>query len=244
MLKECILLTRIRRLLGCHRSVQPIQVDDMDRALEHLAAKGLKPRCVLDIGAAKGYWTEAHAWRFRDAEFFMIDPLAESEPFLQSLCKTDRRFHYLLSAVGSTCGEVEMNVSPDCDGSSAMHHPSDDLSRRRKVPLVTIDSLIEQGRISPPQLVKIDVQGFEMQVLDGGQKMFETAEVFIIEANLYEFMPGMPLVHELVAYMAQRGYRVYDMAGFLRRPYENDLAQMDIVFVSNKSPLVASNRWT
>lgn len=236
-------MTRIRRLLGCHPSVQPIQMDDMDRALEHLAHKGFKPSAVLDIGAAKGYWTQAHAWRFRDAEFFMIDPLAESEPFLQSLCRTDKRFHYLLSAVGSTNGEIEMNVSADCDGSTAMQHPADDPSRRRKVPLVTIDTLLEQARISAPQLVKIDVQGFEMQVLAGGKKLFETAEVFIIEANMYEFMPGMPLAHELIAHMVGHGYRIYDMAGFLRRPFENDLAQMDIVFVANSSPLVASNRW-
>jgi FkbM family methyltransferase len=216
--------------------------DDMEAALQHLVDKGFRPKVVVDIGSAKGYWTLNAAWRWKSAEFFMIDPLAESEPDLKKICE-DPRFHYILSAVGKEPGELLMNVTPDCDGSSLLEFPNPVADRQRRVPIETLDRLIESGRIKPPQFVKLDVQGFEMNVLEGGAKLFESAEVFIIEVNFFEFMPGCPRVQDIITYMAGRGFYPFDFAGFLRRPHENDLGQADIVFVRKDSPLVASNQW-
>src|SRR5690606_2178677 len=137
------------------------------------------------------------------------------------------RFEYLLLAVGDRSGTVTMNVTPDFDGSSALDYPGADPSRQRQIPLETIDNLLATGKVPAPQLVKIDVQGCEMQVLQGGSALFRSAEVFIIETNLYRFMPECPLLHEVIAYMAERGFRVFDFAGSLRRPYQDDLAQVD-----------------
>ncbi len=220
-----------------------MQKDEMDVALDHLVAKGYQPGVVLDIGAAKGYWSLRAGGRWKQAEFYMIDPLVESEPSLREIVARHPRFHYLLTAVGDTRGEVIMNLTPDCDGSSALDYPGADPARQRRIPLDTIDNLLAAGKLAAPDLVKLDVQGFEMHVLRGGQQMFDTAEVFIIETNLYRFMPDCPLVHEVMAYMAERGYRMFDLAGSLRRPFENDLAQIDIVFVKESSRLVESNRW-
>jgi FkbM family methyltransferase len=220
-----------------------MQKDEMDLALDHLVAKGFAPRVVLDIGSAKGYWSLRAGGRWKEARFFMIDPLTESEPSLREIVARHPRFSYLLTAVGDEPGELVMNLTPDCDGSSALDYPGADPARQRRIPVDTVDNLLAAGKLMNPDLVKIDVQGFEMHVLRGGQRLFASAEVFIIETNLYRFMPACPLLHEVVAYMAERGYRIFDLAGSLRRPFENDLAQIDVVFVSDKSRLVQSNRW-
>jgi hypothetical protein len=109
--------------------------------------------------------------------------------------------------------------------------------------VTTVDRLLGEGRIELPDLVKIDVQGMELQVLHGSSRLFDHTEVFVIEVNLFVFMPGCPRVHEIVQFMADRGYYLFDLAGSLRRPFENDLGQLDLVMVSGKSPLIASSRW-
>ena len=48
---------------------------------------------------------------------------------------------------------------------------------------------------------------------------------------------------EVITFMADRGVFLFDVAGSLRRPLENDLAQLELVFVSASSPMVSSNRW-
>jgi FkbM family methyltransferase len=213
-------------------------------ALRHLSEKRFKPKVILDIGAAKGYWSLETGRIFSKAEFFMIDPLVESEDSLRSICRNDSRFHYVLTAVGCETGREVMNITPDCDGSSLLeYYGGGDASKQRSIQVTTIDQLLLEGRIKPPDLVKIDVQGFEMKVLQGGQRLFDSTGVFIIETNLFRFMPECPLAHEIIRFMAERDFFLFDLGGSLRRPYENDLAQLDLVFVPAKSPLVGSNRW-
>jgi FkbM family methyltransferase len=216
----------------------------MQKCLRHLVEKNFRPEIILDIGAGKGTWSIGAGQHFKDAEFFMIEPLLESEEKLGTLCKKNPRFHYILTAAGQESGEKRMNITPDLFGSTLLsYYAGEDPAQQRKVPVAAIDQMIFEGKIKPPHLVKIDVQGSELDVLRGGQKMFDTAEVFIIETSLFEFMPGCPRVHDVVTYMAARDFFLFDLAGFLRRPYENDLAQLDLVFVLAKSPMVSSNVW-
>jgi FkbM family methyltransferase len=231
----------LRRLVGLvDRSAS--DGTDMELAVGHLVEKGFKPSAVLDIGSGKGYWSVMASLRWPEARFTMIDPLPESEPELISTCR-DPRFKYLLLAVGSEPGDAVMNLTPDSDGSSILGPPDPDPSHRLTVPVQTLDRLIESGAVEPPQLVKLDVQGFELRVLDGGQKLFDTTDVFVIESNLFEFMPGCPRMHELIDYMAGRGFYPFDFAGLLRRPFENDLGQVDIVFVRGRHPMVQNIQW-
>lgn len=218
--------------------------EEMKRAISHLLRRGFRPKVVLDIGAAKGYWSQVCGWIFAEALFFMIDPLTESEPFLRKLCDADPRFHYLLTAVGSEPGEVSMNIAGDCDGSSLCDWEGVDPSQQRLVPVTTVDHLLSAGRIQTPDLVKIDVQGYELRVLQGALQMLQHAEVLIVEVNLYEFAGGCSRVHEVIQFLAEREFYMFDQAGMLRRPYEDDLGQLDIVFASARSPLMSSNRWT
>ncbi len=220
-----------------------LQSDKMAHALGHLVDKKFRPRVILDIGADRGYWTQKAAGCWNKAEFFMIDPLVENEPSLQKICH-DPRFNYLLTAVGDTSGEQLMNVTPDLEGSTLLDYFDGNNPARRPVPVETIDRLLASGKLKPPQLVKIDVQGFELKVLGGGRKLFDSTEVFIIETSLFRFMPDCPRVHDLINYMAERKFVMFDIAGQLRRPFENDLGQLDIVFLRNDSPMIASNRWS
>ena len=138
-----------------------------------------------------------------------------------------------------------MSIASDLDGSSLFSFNVNGTTDapERIVQVRTIDSLLATGKIAAPQLVKIDVQGYELKVLNGGTKLFETTEVFILEVSLFEFLPGMPIVHQVVDYMVRRHYVLYDVAGYLRRPYQSDLGQLDLVFVRQDSPLYASKRW-
>lgn len=216
----------------------------MEGALRHLREKGLRPANILDIGAAKGHWSSRAGAIFPEASFCMFDPLLESEDSLRALCAHDPRFRYFLTALGSRPDVLTINVSQDLDGSSLLEFPGQDQARQRQVPVETVDRLLADGRVPMPDLVKLDVQGFELEVLAGGQSLFGAAAAFVVEVSLFEFMPHCPLAPAVIDYFSRRGYRLFDLAGLLRRPFQNDLGQMDLVFVSQDSPLVAESRWS
>ena len=233
----------LRRLVRLATGATVDDGGDMGRALRHLAAKGFRPSAVLDVGSAKGYWSVAASAVWPAAVYAMVDPLPQSEPALRELCDRDPRFRYLLVAVGAEAGETTINVPPDPDSASLLGDPDPDPARRHPVAIETVDRLVAAGRIAPPQLVKLDVQGFELNVLAGAATLFESAEVFVVETNLFAFMPGCPRLHEVVAYLAERGFFPFDFAGTLRRPFEDDLGQVDVVFVRGTSPMVGRNQW-
>jgi len=243
----------IRRLLGRTRTDSPpasttpdvswTHLDLMDSALAHLRDKGLRPASILDVGAAKGYWAQRAGAVFPDASLYMIDPLLESEASLRWLCEREPRYHYFLTALGREPATLRINVSRDLDGSSLLDFPGQDQANQRQVPVDSVDRLVAAGRLPVPELVKLDVQGFELEVMEGAQSLLGRTAAFIVEVSFFEFMPNCPLADQVIAYFTQRGYRLFDVAGLLRRPFQNDLGQMDFVFVSQASGLAEDRRW-
>jgi len=81
------------------------------------------------------------------------------------------------------------------------------------------------------------VQGGELDVLDGAPKLLKKAEFVFLETSLFETYRGAPLLHDVVAFMNQSGFVLYDIADLLHRPLDNALIQADLAFVPASSPL-------
>jgi hypothetical protein len=79
--------------------------------------------------------------------------------------------------------------------------------------------------------LKIDTQGYELQVLAGASKTLEKAQLVILEVALIEINCGGPVLHEVIAYMYVRGFVVYDIVETHRRPLDGALSQVDLLFV-------------
>jgi FkbM family methyltransferase len=216
--------------------------DAMDIALAHLSSLGFAPKTIVDSGAAVGSWSIKASAYFPGAQFYLFEPLVENERYLKPLYQSDSRFHYFLTALGAQAGESSIYVHPDHDGSSVLIWDGQEIERRRAIPMTTLDQMIEAELVKAPDLMKLDVQGYELEVMKGARRALESAQIFIVEVNLYEFSHGCPRVHDVITFFAAHNFYLFDVAGMLRRPYDNSLAQMDLVFLSASSPL-ASNRW-
>ena len=221
---------------------------DMRAFLEDLAARGLTPRHVLDIGAHRGAWSRLAAEVFQQARFTLIEPQHEMGADLDAFCTDQPGSRWVQAGAGPEPGELELAVWDDLAGSSfaVTGQEADEWGKeRRSVPVVTIDSVLRDDAESenPPELAKLDVQGFELEVLRGAETLFGKTELFILEVSLFKFADNVPPVHEVVSFMAERGYWVYDLCGYLRRPFDGALGQVDLAFAREAGVLRNSNRW-
>lgn len=91
--------------------------------------------------------------------------------------------------------------------------------------------------------IKVDVQGYELSVLQGAEETLSSASALLLECNLLDIHQGVPLVHEIIGWLAERNWFVYDIAALTRRPLDGALWQTDLVFVPDNSPLRADKRW-
>ena len=88
-------------------------------------------------------------------------------------------------------------------------------------------------------MIKLDVQGSELDILKGLQDNLSLFEVIILEASLREHNLGSPLFHEVCEFMKQKNYTIYDFCDLKRLGNEKStLVQLDCVFVKNNSLLL------
>jgi FkbM family methyltransferase len=111
-------------------------------------------------------------------------------------------------------------------------------------PMRTIDEVIETelaGR--SPDFLKLDVQGYELEVLTGAKEHLRDVQLVLAEVNLLDIHAEVPLLHELVAWFAARQWVAFDICGLTRRPLDKALWQADFLFVPEDSALRLDKRW-
>lgn len=199
-------------------------------ALRHIHNLGFRPRTVIDVGVA--YQTEELYLQFRESKILLIEPLVEFEPSLRDLCSVYDA-QYVLAAAGKSRGTAVLNVHPDKWGSSFLKEVEGAVvdGIPREIPVVPIDDLCSERSLGGPFLIKVDVQGAELQVIAGAIRTLEQTEVIILEVTLFGTMIGGPQLYDVVSKMEELGFVVYDIFGCNYRPYDNALAQVDMVFV-------------
>ncbi|BAY74464.1 hypothetical protein NIES25_08770 [Nostoc linckia NIES-25] len=219
-------------------------IGNLESCLEDLKERGFVPQSILDVGANRGNWSRLAKKIFPKANCFLIEPLIEMKPYLDTFCNQFPGSRWLMTGAGAKPGELTLNMwGENLDISSFLPEELENTSKQRSIKIITIDSLIEDEIIPMPQLVKLDIQGFELEALCGASKLFGQTEVFILEVSLFRFLKDMPIFHEVISFMADKDYFTYDFPGFLRRTYDGALGQVDICFVKNGGLLRNSNRW-
>ncbi|HSH01234.1 MAG TPA: FkbM family methyltransferase [Anaerolineae bacterium] len=222
------------------------QYRQTSRLLTRLHKLGFNPQTILDVGANTGEWSRMAADIFPHATYYLIEPQEEMRGLLTQLTQDLPHAHWFQAGAAASPGQLTLTLWPDLAGSSFLPPPQADLAaqgQQRTVPIVTINDLITQNKMPIPDLIKLDVQGFEREVLDGATHCFGTTELFIMEASLFRSNPRKPLAHELIAFMHHNNYFLYDIVGHRYRPYDGALGQVDLCFAAAHSPLRAEARW-
>ena len=225
-----------------------VEENKMKKVLSLLKSNGLQCETILDVGANKADWSRIASQIFNQSEFFLIEPQIEMKNYLEKFCEEHAGSKYFINGAGRKSGVLSLTIWDYLMGSSFLPNTETSFAdkKRREIDIITIDDLISNGRISNPEIVKIDVQGFELEVLRGAELLFGHTEAFILEVSLFSFddVPGQPEFWEVASFMKERGYVAYDFCGFLRRPFDNALGQCDICFVKENGILRISNKWS
>lgn len=214
----------------------------MRAGLLALRRDGFVPRVLVDGGACKGEWTMLARAVFPEARVLMIEPQRRHREALERVVAAMPGTTYAPALIGpEERASVDFFVLDDAGGgtgSSVLEEQSDVPRHVEQVPMTTLDRVIESSGFEAPQLIKLDVQGYELEVLSGARLALTKADFVLLEVSAWPYNAGSPLIANVLEWMKARGFRTYDVWGVSRRP-DGRLVQMDLLFIRETHPWLA-----
>ena len=206
----------------------------MSAMLRRITKQGVQIGRVLDVGACKGEWTREVMEVLPHARFDLVEPIAYEELSVingpqihvhQALlysCETEVEWHELRNTGDSIYRE------------RTAHYETVRPVRRRTS---TLQGLFAAEGDVTFELIKLDVQGAELDVLRGGEALVRRASFVLLELPFMgQYNEGAPNFLQCLAYMDGLGFIPYDMPETHREG--GILIQIDVMFVRRDHPLV------
>jgi FkbM family methyltransferase len=232
-----VIRTYINRLLALPvgaalRHVEPLEqfaavrVDSrrLHIALTRLRRHGLKIEVVYDIGARLGSWTESVRPSLPETRFFLFEA---NDMHADALRATGERYFMVLLSSAERPVEFYATGSPgdsyfrETTGHYAGVTPTAILAK-------TLDQVAATHDLPPPDFIKADVQGAELDVLDGGRNALDHAKLVLLECPIADYNEGAPNIHEYFSFMDECGFTPIDFVG---RAWRNGhVIQIDVLF--------------
>jgi FkbM family methyltransferase len=192
---------------------------------------------IVDVGASEGTYSTVFAKAKTVSAVYAFEPLPA--PFAKLIAAV-RDFHFVQCfnvALGDANGQETLYEYSYSDVSSFLRMeqrqerllPPRTVSTPRTVAVRRLDDLVETGVVAQPDLIKIDVQGYEDRVLRGAERTLQRTRYCLVEMSFVSMYEGSWLFGDLHDYMKDRDFRLVAVAGPIAGPL-GAAPQVDGVF--------------
>ena len=197
------------------------------RAFEFLKLHNVKFNNVLDIGAHKGLWTTEFKKHYPDSKVLMIEA---NEEHIDSLIRVGP---YVSALVGKENKEVDYYVCEDKNNNhgNGMYKENTNVPFKSvKKKCVTLDFLLPDQKFD---LIKIDVQGAELDIIQGSPTIIHNAKYLWLELQPHNYNIGAPSAGKVIGYLNQIGFEIatFDEINI----GDGVIMGMDVLFVNTRN---------
>ena len=207
-------------------------------AVEHGSLlKTLQVKTIVDIGANRGQFALVSRHCIPEARIIAFEPLPGPAEQFQTVLGNDPRVTLHRVAVGPEPITATMHVAAEDDSSSLL--PISSLQQRlfsgaKEVAQTTIQveplsSRIKADELVSPALLKIDVQGYELPVLQGCESLLERFSHVYCECSFVELYEGQALAADVIHFLQTRGFNLHGVYNVYYGP-KGEAIQADMLF--------------
>ena len=205
--------------------------------LENVKKIGFSPKIIFDCGASIGAWTSEVSKMFPGSQLVSVEPnkiiinqLKENTSWI-----TPKPI-IINGAVGEKPGKGCLNIwdndETKMSGSSLKEHVQGEPKQKMEIVVYTLDGIAQELKIKP-ELIKLDLQGGEIEALMGAEQILKKTEMFIIEFGVLDAYINRSTPRRLLDVMFDNDYCLYDVVDLIYRPYDDALTVGDFFFVKN-----------
>ena len=191
--------------------------------------KNVSIKCVYDIGAYKGEWANFYKkTALSKCKFILFEA---NSAHVASLKKNN--FQFFITTLSDKVKEVEFysgNFSGDSYYKENTYNYDKLLPSKRITE--TLDNIVNNNNLPLPDLIKIDTQGSEIDIINGGIDIFKKAKGILMEISLVEYNINSPAKEFVYEYMDNLGFKPVELIGNINHPITYELIQQDIFFLN------------
>ncbi|MET3879065.1 FkbM family methyltransferase [Chitinophaga sp. OAE865] len=192
---------------------------------------------IIDAGANQGQFAMAAAHFYPRACIHSFEPLPHVFALLQRNTRRLSNISTYNMALGNCNGTLEFHSNAYSHASSALNVsalqknmlPKTATTHQIEVPVQRLDDLRHRLTFIPPVLLKMDVQGFEKEVLKGAIKSLRQIDYLLFETSFVQMYDGEPLFDEMHHFVKELGFEFIAPVGFLQSE-KLQILQMDLLY--------------
>jgi FkbM family methyltransferase len=206
--------------------------------------EGRPVNLIIDAGASVGTIARTYRELFPNAEIVCFEPISESVEILRCQFGRDNKVSAHACALGAEDGIRELFVNASTETSSLLAPDRSNLNdsyleilypvEQRKVKVCSLDTFCKAEQIERIDLLKMDVQGGELGILQGARQLLAQKKIAVIYSEVF-FVPmyqNQPLFGEICSELAAHRYSLHYAYNFVFNGRSGRLFSADALFVS------------
>lgn len=171
-------------------------------------------RTVIDVGANRGQFALALRAHCPEAKVYCFEPLANAASKLREVFRNDQLMSIFEVAIGprSEIGTIHVSGRDDSSSLLAIGPAQDALFPGtaevdvKQVRVCRLSECIGSQDIARPAMLKLDVQGFELEALRGSDDLLHCVDSVLVECSFVELYVGQSLAGPVIEWMAAQGF--------------------------------------
>ncbi len=181
-----------------------------------------KLETIIDVGANQGQFCIAAKHRFPQATIHSYEPVPDTFKVLSSNVGENTGIKLNQLALGDKEGVIQFYQNKYSHASSALKiNPDNELGKLNleiekviQVPVSTLDHEFDGKTLDGPVLLKLDVQGYEKSVLEGGGKFLNSVDYILIEVSFVQLYENQITFTEINGYLNTLGFTLQQPMDF------------------------------
>ena len=211
-------------------------VPDMWNTLYSLKEQNINPKIIFDIGAFCGDWTRNCLKVFPDSNYFLFEAQKDMADSLKMM-ETDQIITENMF-LGENDGTYVDFYEAGTSSSALRFGPHTSIKKNT----TSLDNYCRKKNINTIDILKLDVQGYELNILKGAKTILNNVNLIIAEVSFIDVYVDCPLVNEVIQFLDGNQFQLFDIVDLKRRPLDNHLWYCDMFFVKKDSILLKDKR--
>ena len=191
---------------------------------------------LIDVGSNKGQFVLLCIKFFPNLLIYSFEPIKEALIKQKNLLSFKNNIYFYNTGIGNKNKIINFFITNRADSSSFLtinksknYNKNYYVKEKRKIKIQKLDQILKNKKLIKPVLIKIDVQGFELEVLKGSKKILPNIDYLLLEVSKNQMYNKQAIELEIINFLKKEKFRIMESSKW-KKINNTEFMQRDILF--------------